>query len=137
MMNNLLNKIKKASFIWVCGNGGSAACAEHFVTDLVKKGYPAVSLTSNTSLISMIANDYGYNEIFSKQLEIYASPDDLLITISCSGTSLNITEATRQAKEIGMDIYKFETFKKGDKKKDFGKLENQHLTFAHKIAKKL
>lgn len=136
-MNNLLNKIKKASFIWIAGNGGSASCAEHFATDLVKKGYSAISLTSNTSLITMLANDYGYQTIFSKQLEIFASPDDLLITISCSGTSGNVVEAIRVAKEIGVDVYKFEIFKKGDKKRDFGKLENEHLMLAHKIAKKL
>lgn len=135
-MNNLLNKIKKASFIWVCGNGGSASTAEHLVTDLVKKGYPAVSLTSNTPLVTMLANDYGYETIFSKQLEIYASPDDLLITLSCSGTSANIVKAIKSAKEIGMSIYQFDTFKKA-KMKDYGKLENEHLILSHKIAKAL
>lgn len=134
-MNELIEKIKKARFVWVAGNGGSASTAEHFVTDLVKKGYPAICLNSNTALITMLANDYGYNEIFSKQLEAYAIEKDLLITISCSGTSPNIEQAKRMAfVKIGMGFYCFETF---GKETDYGLLEDKHLKFAHEVAKAL
>jgi len=125
--------IKQARFIWICGNGGSASTAEHFATDLVKKGYPAIALT-NTSVITMMANDYGYERIFSKQLSAYGSKDDLLITISCSGTSENIRRAKQEAKYIGMKVYSFETF---SRIKDFGLLENEHLRVAHEMAEAL
>lgn len=136
-MNDLIKKIMSAHIIWVIGNGGSAATAEHFVTDLIKKGYPAVCLNSNTSVITMIANDYGYDEIFSKQLNALGDDLDLLITISCSGTSKNIIRAIEASGK--MDKYQFETF---DLEKlsisgltpNYGELENKHLQFAHAVA---
>lgn len=131
-MDELISQIRKARFIWVCGNGGSAATAEHFVTDLIKKGYPAICLNSNISAITMIANDYGYDEIFVKQIQIYGEATDILITISCSGTSKNILrviEATSYMKH-----YAFETF---GKEIDYGLLEDKHLKFAHEVASKL
>lgn len=134
-MDRLIEQIKKARFIWVAGNGGSAATAEHFATDLVKKGYPAICLNSNTPLITMIANDYGYDQIFSKQLEKLSTRDDLLITISCSGTSPNIERAKKEAfvyKKMG--FYQFETF---GKETDYGKLEDKHLKFTHEVAARL
>jgi len=133
-MKELIKLIKEARFIWICGNGGSASTAEHFTTDLVKKGYKAIALSSNTSVITMLANDYGYNEIFSKQLKVYANKDDLLITISCSGTSNNIIFTLNLQEEIGFSIYQFETF---GQETDFGKLEDKHLKFAHEVAKAL
>lgn len=133
-MNNLIEKIKKARFIWIAGNGGSAATAEHFATDLVKKGYRAVALSSNTSIITMIANDYGYDQIFSKQLLTYASKHDLLITISCSGTSENIDKVKLVARNKEIPTYNFETF---DKDKYYGLLEDKHLAFAHAVTEAL
>lgn len=134
-MDKLLNQIENARFIWICGNGGSASTAEHFANDLVKKGYPAIALSANTSLITMIANDYGYKYIFSNQLRVFGHTDDLVITISCSGTSKNIKEAILEARLRDMEEYRFETFKKGDR--DFGKLEDKHLAFAHEVVSKL
>lgn len=134
-MKDLIKLIKEARFIWICGNGGSASTAEHFANDLVKKGYPAIALSANTALITMIANDYGYENIFSKQLNTYATEDDLLITISCSGTSKNIIYAQERARVEGMKMYAFETFK--GKNRDFGKLEDKHLAFAHEVIKAL
>ena len=131
-MNELIEKIKKARFIWICGNGGSAATAEHFATDLVKKGYKAIALSSNTSVITMIANDYGYDEIFAKQLHCFGQERDLLITISCSGASKNIIRAIEAS--MYMAKYQFETF---GKITDYGKLEDKHLAFAHAVAKAL
>lgn len=137
VMNELIEKIKKARFIWICGNGGSAATAEHFATDLVKKGYKAIALSSNTSVITMLANDYGYDQIFSKQLEVFGSNEDLLITISCSGTSANIKEAEKMAFiKLNMGFYRFPTFA-SRAIRDYGLLEDEHLKIAHAVAKKL
>lgn len=133
--HQLTKLIREARFIWVCGNGGSAATAEHFVTDLVKKGYPAISLNSNSSLMTMIGNDYGYEYVFSKQLDAYAHPGDLVITISCSGTSPNVVNAFHSAESKGVRVYQFETF--GDGPRDFAALEDKHLKFVHEIAGEL
>lgn len=129
-MKRLIELIKEARFVFVCGNGGSAATAEHFTNDLFSKGIKAICLNSNTSIMTMIANDFGYEYVFSKQLEVYGKNIDLLITISCSGTSPNIVEAQSM-----MTYYEFETFQGKDK--DYGKLEDKHLKFAHKVAKAL
>jgi len=134
-MSDLKRLIEQARFIWICGNGGSAATAEHFATDLVKKGYPAIALSSNISVLTMIANDYGYEQVFSKQLAVLATEDDLLITISCSGYSENIIWIQERAKVEKMKTYYFETFKGNDR--DYGKLEDKHLKFAHEITKEL
>jgi len=134
-MNKLIEQIKKARFVWICGNGGSAATAEHFANDLVKKGIPAIALSSNTSIITMIANDYGYEYIFSEQLKVYANKKDLLIKISCSGNSENMLQAHMEANRIKMSVYEFETFEFDDK--NYGKLEDKHLKFAHEVAKAL
>lgn len=131
IMDKLLELIKKADRIFVCGNGGSAANAEHFTNDLFSKGINAYCLNSNVSILTMIANDFGYKHVFSKQLENYASSTDLLVTISCSGKSPNVIEAVKMAKKLKMDIYQFEKFKGRDK--DYGELENKHLELIHQI----
>ena len=137
LLDELLKKIENARLIWICGNGGSAATAEHLATDLVKKGYPAFALSSNSSVVTMIANDYGYQYIFSKQLRYCGNSEDLLITISCSGTSKNIKEAIKEANLRNMEIFKFPPFDKSVKDKDYGWLENKHLELAHEVAKAL
>ena len=134
-MKKLLKLIKEARYCWICGNGGSAATAEHFTNDLFSKGIRAFCLNSNVSIITMIANDFGYEYIYSMQLEKYASKDDLLITISCSGTSPNIVEALEVARYMGMKVYEFETFGKDDR--NYEKLEDKHLQLVHKIKEAL
>lgn len=131
-MNELLKLIKEANYVFVCGNGGSAATAEHFTNDLFSKGVKAMCLNSNTSIMTMISNDFGYQHTFSKQLDIFGTKDDLLITISCSGTSLNVIYAQGTAAAIGMNVYKFETFDP-DEPRDFGRLEDKHLQLVHRI----
>ena len=131
MMNNLIQLIKEARFVFICGNGGSAATAEHLSSDLISKGIKAICLNSNTSIMTMIANDHGYQSVFSNQLSVYANSEDLLITISCSGTSKNIVHAIEWAKYVGLKYYRFETLKKGDE--DYGKLEDKHLQLVHQI----
>ena len=133
-MKKLIKLIKEARFVWVAGNGGSASTAEHFTCDLFSKGINVTCLNSNTSIMTMIGNDFGYRYVFSKQLDVYGYEDDLLITISCSGTSPNIVEAKKTATKKGMVVYSFETF---GSKRDYEKLEDNHLKFCHQIKKLL
>lgn len=100
--------IKKRGKILIAGNGGSASEAQHFSGELVgrfkleRRGYPAVSLTSDIASITAIANDYGYEYIFSRQVEALGGTNDLLITLSTSGNSINCINAVETAKKIGM-----------------------------------
>ena len=120
-------KKKTGKTVFVCGNGGSAATAEHFTNDLFAHDVKAVCLSSNMSIITMIANDHGYEFIFAKQLELYAQPDDLLIVFSCSGMSKNIVNA------VQMDLTAVKIFaEQGEAYKD---AEVRHLAIAHGICK--
>lgn len=130
IQNELLKKIQNAKFVYICGNGGSAANAEHLAEDIFSEGIKAICLNSNMSLVTMIGNDFDYSEIYSRQLEVYANKDDLLITISCSGTSPNVVKAIEAAKKIGMETFQFETF---GRNKDYGLLEDRHSMLIHKI----
>lgn len=134
-MKDLLKLIKKARFVFTCGNGGSAATAEHLSNDLFSKGIKAICLNSNTSIMTMIANDFGYEQVFSRQLAYYGQPGDLLITISASGTSPNILEVQRVAKLKMISCYKFTSFKGKDR--NYERIEDMHLRFAHAIKKAL
>lgn len=133
-MKRLLNLIRQARFVFIAGNGGSAATAEHLSNDLFSKGVKAICLNSNMSIMTMIGNDFGYDKTFSRQLEVYGSPRDLLITISCSGTSPNIVNALNTATFMGMPSVQFETFTKD---KDYGKLEDKHIKLVHEIKEAL
>ena len=93
-----------------CGNGGSAADAQHFSSELLNRfelerpGLPAVALTPDSSTITSIANDYEFAEIFSKQVRALGQPDDVLLAISTSGKSPNVLRAIKAAHERGMRI---------------------------------
>jgi phosphoheptose isomerase len=86
-----------------CGNGGSAADAQHFAAELVgrfereRPGLPAIALTTDTSALTAIANDYDYDRVFSKQVEALANEGDVLLAISTSGNSKNVIEAMKAA----------------------------------------
>jgi D-sedoheptulose 7-phosphate isomerase len=93
-----------------CGNGGSAADSQHLATELVvrlsgknnRKALPAVALTTNSSILTACANDYGFDKIFSRQLEALGEPGDVLFAISTSGNSKNVIEAVLAAKKISV-----------------------------------
>lgn len=93
--------------LFLCGNGGSAADAQHIATEFVSRFYkerPAMNaeaLTVNTSTLTAIGNDYSYERVFARQLEAKAKQGDMLIAISTSGTSKNVLEALRYAKSRG------------------------------------
>jgi D-sedoheptulose 7-phosphate isomerase len=91
-----------------CGNGGSAADAQHIAAELggkfyrVRPGLPAVSLTVNTSMLTAIGNDFGYEEVFSRQLEAIGRSGDVLLAISTSGNSANVVKAVEYARTRGI-----------------------------------
>jgi len=93
--------------VLLCGNGGSAADAQHIAAELSgrykteRRGLPGIALTTDTSALTAIANDYGYDRIFDRQVEALANEGDLLIGISTSGNSDNVTSALRLAQEMG------------------------------------
>lgn len=94
--------------VLACGNGGSAADAQHFAAELVNRfeinrpGMAAVALTHDASVITSIANDFSFDQVFSRQVEALGRPDDLLLLISTSGNSENIVAAACAANRIGM-----------------------------------
>ena len=93
--------------ILLCGNGGSAADAQHIAAELVgryerkRRAWPAIALTTDTSALTALSNDFGYEEVFARQIHALAQPNDLLIAISTSGKSPNVIRAVEKAKEIG------------------------------------
>ncbi|MFZ8957914.1 MAG: phosphoheptose isomerase, partial [Pseudohongiellaceae bacterium] len=106
LVNCLLNDGKILS----CGNGGSAGDAQHFSAELLNRfekerpGLPAIAITTDSSTLTAIANDYDYNEIFSKQVSALGQSNDVLLAISTSGNSPNIVEAIRAAHDREMKI---------------------------------
>jgi D-sedoheptulose 7-phosphate isomerase len=96
--------------VLVCGNGGSAADAQHLAAELVcrfafdRKALPALALTTDTSALTAIANDLGFDRVFARQVEALAQSGDLLIAISTSGRSSNVIEAARQARAAGCPV---------------------------------
>src|SRR5688572_2480343 len=93
--------------ILLCGNGGSAADAQHIAAELVgryeqqRQPFPAISLTTDTSALTALSNDYGYEDVFARQVEALGRAGDVLIAISTSGKSTNIIKAAARATEIG------------------------------------
>lgn len=106
--NIIRDKINSGGKVFVCGNGGSAADAQHFAAELVgqfedtRKPLPAIALTTDTSIITATANDFDYTSIFVRQLRALASPRDVLIGISTSGRSKNILSALEYSTRLPM-----------------------------------
>jgi D-sedoheptulose 7-phosphate isomerase len=107
MIIDTFNKKKK---ILLCGNGGSAADAQHLATEFVirlnpkikRRALPAIALTTDTSLLTAGANDIGYDNVFSRSVEALGDNDDILIGLSTSGNSESVNNAFRKAREKGM-----------------------------------
>jgi len=97
--------------ILVCGNGGSAADAQHFAAELVNRfeierpGLAAIALTTDTSVLTSIANDYHYDQIFARQVQALGMSGDVLIAISTSGNSASVVEAVHAAHQRGMRVF--------------------------------
>jgi D-sedoheptulose 7-phosphate isomerase len=103
----MVGVLKTGGKLLICGNGGSAADAQHFAAELVgrfeheRRGLPAIALTTDSSNLTAISNDYGYGRVFSRQVEALATAKDLLIGISTSGNSENVLQAISSAKALG------------------------------------
>jgi D-sedoheptulose 7-phosphate isomerase len=99
--------LSEGNKLLVMGNGGSAADSQHFVAEIVgrfkleRKALPAVALSTDTSILTAIGNDYGFEAIFSRQVEALASPGDIVVGISTSGNSPNVLSALKVARERG------------------------------------
>ena len=149
---SLLNARKIDATIFFIGNGGSAATASHFANDLAigtgqrKKPFRALSLTDNVPILTAIANDFGYEEIFLRQLEILAKPGDILVGISASGNSKNVLKAFDYAKSIGIKTIAITSFDGGNMKniadqnvyiptelKEYGPAEDSHMILDHLV----
>ncbi|RUM70811.1 MAG: D-sedoheptulose 7-phosphate isomerase [Sulfurovum sp.] len=109
----MIETLKNGNKILLCGNGGSAADAQHIAAELTgrykseRKGLPAIALTTDTSALTAISNDYGYARVFDRQVEALAHKGDLLIGISTSGNSNNILSALQTAKTLGCNTLGF------------------------------
>jgi D-sedoheptulose 7-phosphate isomerase len=103
-----LETLRKGNTVFWCGNGGSAAESSHLAAELVgrfrtnRMPLPSISLNADTSVITCIANDFGYDQVFARQLEGLAKPGDLLVVLSTSGMSENISRAVEKAKDLGV-----------------------------------
>lgn len=99
----MLQCLLGGSKILICGNGGSASDAQHFAAEIVgrfereRRAFPAMALTTDTSVLTAVGNDYGYDEVFARQVDGLGQPGDLLLGISTSGDSKNIIRAVRCA----------------------------------------
>lgn len=104
----VFNTIKNGNKVMTAGNGGSAANAQHITGDIIgrykieRSGFPAVSLTVDPSVMTATANDYGYENVFARQVEGLGREGDLLIVLSSSANSENIVKAAIMAKELGI-----------------------------------
>lgn len=100
----LVDGLRRGQRIFLCGNGGSAADAQHIATEMVcrfeteRRALPAIALTTDTSALTAISNDFGYERVFARQLEALGRAGDILIAISTSGASGNLIRAVEQAK---------------------------------------
>jgi len=105
---DMAERLKRGCRILVCGNGGSAADAQHFAAELSgryvkeRRALAGLALTTDTSALTAIGNDYGYDLVFSRQVEALGRPGDLLVGISTSGNSRNVILAVEAAKALGM-----------------------------------
>lgn len=104
----LANALRSGKKFLLCGNGGSAADSQHIAAEFIgrfkreRRSLPAIALTTDTSILTAVGNDYSYEQIFSRQIEGIGEKGDVLIALSTSGNSKNVLEAVRAAKARGM-----------------------------------
>lgn len=148
--DDIIKALKNGNKVLLCGNGGSAADAQHIAAELLGKFYmerkalPAVALNTNVSVLTAIANDYSYEDVFSRQVEGIGTSGDILIGISTSGNSKNILKAFKMAKKMNIKAVGL-TGMGGGKMKDFSdicltvpsevtpRIQESHITIGHVI----
>lgn len=111
--NELTEVLKRGNKLIICGNGGSASDALHFAGEIVgrfqkeRSAWPAIVLNADVATMTAIANDYGYEEVFARQVEGHAKQGDLFLGISTSGNSKNVLRAVKVAKKMGITTAAF------------------------------
>lgn len=152
-ISTLLDARRRGSTVFFVGNGGSAATASHFANDLsigtndYERPFRAVSLTDNVAIITAIGNDFGYEDIFVKQLRVLGKKSDVLVGISASGNSANVLKAFRYAQSAGIKTVAITAFDGGKMKtiadegihvptepKEYGVAEDAHMALDHLAA---
>lgn len=146
----IIETFARGNKVLVCGNGGSAADAQHIAAEFSgryeteRRGLPAIALTTDTSALTAISNDYGFERVFARQVEALARSGDCLIAISTSGDSPNVTAAVMTARSLGCKIVGF-TGAKGKKLASLcdvcimvpsertARVQEAHITLAHVI----
>lgn len=109
----ILATLRRGGKLLIAGNGGSAAEAAHFATELVgryaktRRSLPAIALSSDGSLVTCIGNDFGYEQVFARQVAGLAKPGDLVVVLTSSGNSANIVAALSEAKKLGLESIAF------------------------------
>jgi D-sedoheptulose 7-phosphate isomerase len=151
-IKTLLDARERAATVFFIGNGGSAATASHFANDLAigtqsyEKPFRAISLTDNQAIITAIANDFGYQDIFVRQLRMLGKPGDVVVGISASGNSPNLLSAFEYAKSAGIKTVAITAFDGGKLKaiadagihvptapKEYGPAEDAHMMLDHLV----
>jgi D-sedoheptulose 7-phosphate isomerase len=147
----LIDCLKNDGKIILAGNGGSAADAQHIAAEFVSRfafdrpGLPSIALTTDTSIITAIGNDYGYEKLFARQIQTLANPNDVFIAYSTSGTSKNIILGLEEAKAKGITCVGLTGSKQGKMKplcdylievpsKITAKIQEGHLILGHILA---
>ena len=148
----ILDVRERGSTIFFIGNGGSAATASHFANDLAfgtkeyKKPFKVMSITDNVPVLTALGNDYGYEDIFVRQLKVYGEKGDMLVGISASGNSLNLLRAFEYASITGIKTVALTAFDGGKMKeiadygvhvptgmKEYGPAEDVHMVLDHLV----
>lgn len=151
-INTLIDARRRSATIFFIGNGGSAATASHFANDIsigtndYEKPFRAVSLTDNVAVISAIGNDFGYEDIFVRQLKVLGQEGDVVVGISASGNSPNLIKAFEHARASGIKTVALTAFDGGKMKgmadegvhvptdpKEYGPAEDAHMVLDHLI----
>jgi D-sedoheptulose 7-phosphate isomerase len=146
----LLDARERGASIYFIGNGGSAATAAHFANDLaigtyaVKRPFRAISLCDNQAIVTAVANDFGYEHVFSRQLQVVAKAGDVLVAISASGNSPNLLRAFEYARQNGIRTVAITSFDGGKMRpmadqgvhvptapKEYGPAEDAHMVLDH------
>ena len=146
----VVDTLKNGNKVLLCGNGGSAADAQHIAAELTgrykteRRGLAGIALTTDTSALTAIGNDYGYERIFDRQVEALANKGDLIIGISTSGNSKNVINAFKIGKQLGCNTLGLSGKDGGDMNKicdinlvvpsnDTPRIQEMHILFGHTI----
>ena len=151
-VETLLDARERGAMVFFIGNGGSAATSSHFANDIAigtnsyDKPFRALALTDNNAIITAIGNDFGYEEIFVRQLQVLAKPGDVVVAISASGNSSNLLRALEWAKTANVASVAITAFDGGKMKpladqgihvptaaKEYGPAEDAHMILDHLV----